>query len=62
MPGGHSTLNTVVLGEGVSRYQIHPYFGHQIASVRLNLPPRARRSNNQAFYVNLAVHMPPPGA
>jgi hypothetical protein len=24
MPGGHSTLNTVVLGEGVSKYQIHP--------------------------------------
>jgi hypothetical protein len=25
---GHSTLNTVVLGEGMSEYQIPPYFGH----------------------------------
>ena len=28
MPGGHSTLNTVVLGEGVSKSKYTPYFGH----------------------------------
>jgi hypothetical protein len=28
MLGGHSTLNTVVLGEGMSKYQIPPHFGH----------------------------------
>jgi len=28
MPGGHSTLNTVVLGEGVSKSKYTLYFGH----------------------------------
>ena len=28
MPGGHSTLNTVVLGEAVSKSKYTPYFGH----------------------------------
>jgi hypothetical protein len=28
MPGGHSTLNTFVLGEGVSKSKYTPYFGH----------------------------------
>ena len=28
MLGGHSTLNTVALGEGISKYQIAPHFGH----------------------------------
>jgi hypothetical protein len=28
MPGGHSTLNTVVLGEGVSKSKYTPYFAH----------------------------------
>ena len=28
MLGGHSTLNTVVVGEGMSKYQIPPHFGH----------------------------------
>jgi hypothetical protein len=28
MPGGHSTLNTVVLGEGVSQSKYTSYFGH----------------------------------
>jgi hypothetical protein len=28
MPGGHSTLNTVVFGEGVSKSKYTPYFGH----------------------------------
>jgi hypothetical protein len=28
MPGGHSTLNTVVLGEGVSKSKYTSYFGH----------------------------------
>jgi hypothetical protein len=28
--GGYSTLNTVVLGEGVSKSKYTPYFGHHI--------------------------------
>ena len=28
MLGGHSTLNTVLLGGGMSKYQIPPYYGH----------------------------------
>jgi hypothetical protein len=28
MPVGHSTPNTVVLGEGVSKSKYTPYFGH----------------------------------
>ena len=28
MPGGHSALNTFVLGEGVSKSEYTPYFGH----------------------------------
>jgi hypothetical protein len=32
MLGGHSTLNTVVLGEGISKYQIPPHFGHHISA------------------------------
>jgi hypothetical protein len=33
MLGGHSTLNTVVLGEGISKYQIPPHFGHHSSMV-----------------------------
>ena len=33
MLGGHSTLNTVLLGGGMSKYQIPPYYGHH-SSVR----------------------------
>ena len=33
MPGGHSTLNTVVLGEGVSKSKYTPYFGHHSGAV-----------------------------
>jgi hypothetical protein len=33
MLGGHSTLNTVVLGEGVSKYQIPSHFGHHSSSL-----------------------------
>jgi hypothetical protein len=32
MLGGHTTLNTVVLGEGISKYQIPPHFGHHSSS------------------------------
>ena len=32
MPGGHSTLNTVVLGEGVSKSKYTSYFGHHSCS------------------------------
>jgi hypothetical protein len=28
MPGGHSTLNTVVLGEGISKSKYTPYFAY----------------------------------
>jgi hypothetical protein len=28
MPGGHSTLNTVVLGEGISKSKYIPYFAY----------------------------------
>ena len=28
LQGGHSTLNTVVLGEGVSKSKYTTYFGH----------------------------------
>jgi hypothetical protein len=34
MPGGHSTLNMVVLGEGVSKSKYTPYFGHHRARPR----------------------------
>jgi hypothetical protein len=35
MPGGHiaSTLNTVVLGEGVSKSEYTPYFGHHSSQI-----------------------------
>jgi hypothetical protein len=39
--GGHSTLNTVVLGEGVSKSKYTPYFGHHSCA---GLLPRALSS------------------
>jgi hypothetical protein len=35
MLGGHSTLNTVVLGEGISKYQIPSHFGHHSSEASL---------------------------
>jgi hypothetical protein len=42
MPGGHSTLNTVVLGEGVSKYSTKytPYFGHHSSRLYRVVPAR----------------------
>ena len=37
MPGGHSTLNTVVLGEGVSKSKYTPYFGHHSCMLAVGL-------------------------
>ena len=37
MLGGHNTLNTVVLGEGMSKYQILPHFGHHWRSCRTSV-------------------------
>ena len=43
MLGGHSTLNTVVLGEGISKYQIPPHFGHH-SSTHRRAPMGPKRS------------------
>ena len=44
---GHSTLNTVVLGEGMSEYQIPPYFGHHSSSRPLARDPAHRRIDDR---------------
>jgi hypothetical protein len=33
MPAGHSTPNTVVLGEGVPKSKYTPYFGHHSSTL-----------------------------
>jgi hypothetical protein len=39
MPGGHSTLNTVVVGEGVSKSKYTPYFGHHSCMQHTQVAP-----------------------
>jgi hypothetical protein len=43
MLGGHSTLNTVVLGEGMSKYQIPPHFGHHSCARSTLRPLKSHR-------------------
>ena len=47
LQGGHSTLNTVVLGEGVSKSKYTPYFGHH-SSVNIYVHPQ----HNRFHYAN----------
>ena len=54
MPGGHSTLNTVVLGEGVSKSKYTPYFGHHSrlhAAAQLAYYIRAGIRGNMSSYI-----------
>ena len=55
MLGGHRTLNTVVLGEGMSKYQIPPYFGHYSGARGRSYIPRRIRFGFFAVLVILPV-------
>jgi hypothetical protein len=51
LQGGHSTLNTVVLGEGVSKSKYTTYFGHHSGALRA----RGRRQRTRRRYVRIAI-------
>jgi hypothetical protein len=48
MPGGHSTLNTVVLGEGVSKSKYTPYCGHHSSQ---GLPDQLQVNGYSSYYI-----------
>ena len=57
LQGGHSTLNTVVLGEGISKSKYTTYFGHPLRTIpRLDLSEFANLAEFVVFSLGDQIH------